>query len=64
LVDRLVRTCDRAQAKRAHGLLAPHIARVEGGDRALAQAMERADRCAAFREAHASSLAKWLSTHR
>ena len=55
------RACTDADAERARKLFEPRLGSMEGADRALAQALETAHRCAAIREHHRAPLGAWLA---
>ncbi|MBZ4421034.1 M1 family metallopeptidase [Myxococcus sp. RHSTA-1-4] len=55
--------CDAGDRQRVAGFFAPHAARIEGGERVLAQALERVDLCIAQREALRPGLERFLGRY-
>ncbi|NPC84531.1 M1 family metallopeptidase, partial [Pyxidicoccus fallax] len=55
--------CDAGDRQRVAGFFAPHAARIDGGERVLAQALERVDLCIAQREALRPGLERFLGKY-
>jgi alanyl aminopeptidase len=64
IVHIVARSCSKEETDRAHVLLAPRLASIEGADRGFAQAEEEGARCAAFRAYHGPRLTAYLARPR